>query len=171
MISSGSKHRKEDAMQTVIGVFRSPVFVAEAFDRLVDLGYARDEINVLMSEEIRALYFGFDKSRSRALKGAAFGGVAGGGLGALLATGLLFGVPAIAAAGPLAAAMVGAGLGATTGSLVSLSDRSIPNTDIALLRKEIARDSIVMIIETVEMPAERIVEIFEECGASRTMVR
>jgi hypothetical protein len=111
-------------------MFRDRVDAQAAHERLLDLGYASAEINVLMSDATRAKYFpkGQDEAPlqagSAALPGAGVGGAIGTAVGATLAAVMAIGtsvvVPGLglALAGPLAAAFAGAGAGAVTGGIV-----------------------------------------------------
>jgi hypothetical protein len=109
----------------VIGAFRDRESAERAYRSLLDRGYTRDDIVLLMSEEARRQHFGgvLDTDLgSRAAEGAGVGAVAGGGLGAVLGGLAAMGAVAlpglgVLAIGPLAAAMAGGAAGAASGSL------------------------------------------------------
>lgn len=114
--------------RTVSALFRNRRDAENAFQTVLDLGYARDDISVLMSEESRTRYYGSDRTDtelgSKAAEGtgvgAAIGGTVGAVLAAIAAIGTSIALPGLGliVAGPLAAALVGAGAGGITGGLV-----------------------------------------------------
>jgi len=87
--------------------------------------------------------------------GAAMGGLAGfiGGVVALA----IPGIGPILAAGPLAAGILGAGIGAATGGLIgALKDRGVPETDASRLSDAIRHGRAML---TVYVPTERADEV------------
>ncbi len=107
----------------VTGMFLTRASAERAVADLQALGYAQDEISVLMSDQTRARQFAVDTA-VKATEGAGIGAGIGGALGALVA--LLTAGGAIVAtggaavplvAGPLAAALAGAGVGGLGGGL------------------------------------------------------
>lgn len=100
-----------------------------AYQVVVDRGYRREDVNVLMSESTRHRLFPADEARptelgTKAAEGTGVGASIGGALGALVAgiaaAGTTLAIPGLGLviAGPLAAALAGAGLGGTAGGLV-----------------------------------------------------
>ncbi|MGE5652370.1 hypothetical protein [Noviherbaspirillum sp. UKPF54] len=100
-----------------------------AYQVVSDRGYAKDDINVVMSDETRSKQFsqaGAQQTElgNKAAEGAGIGGAVGGTLGAILAavaaTGTSLALPGLGLviAGPIAAALAGAGAGAATGGLL-----------------------------------------------------
>src|SRR5262249_20057474 len=97
-------------------MFRSREDAERAYESLARRGYTDRDVSVLMSEDTRNRCFPADerdrmKLGSKAAEGAGIGGVAGAGLGALLAGLAAAGVAVpglpIIAIGPLAAAITG----------------------------------------------------------------
>lgn len=98
-----------------------------AVDRLHDLGYAQDDIGVMMDDKTREKAFAAVVN-TKGSEGLATGGVIGGLLGAIVAgvtaTGsvaAIVGTGGLAAplvAGPLAAALSGLGVGAAGGGII-----------------------------------------------------
>lgn len=100
-----------------------------AYQVVSDRGYAKDDINVVMSDETRSKQFSQTGAQqtelgNKAAEGAGIGGALGGTLGAILAavaaTGTSLALPGLGLviAGPIAAALAGAGAGAATGGLL-----------------------------------------------------
>lgn len=113
--------------RTISALFRNRTDAENAFQALLDLGYSRDDISVLMSEESRRTYYGTTADTELGTKaaegtgvGAAVGGTVGAVLAAIAAVGTSIALPGLGliVAGPLAAALVGAGAGGITGGLI-----------------------------------------------------
>ncbi len=106
----------------VMALYNNPAKAKTAIEALGASGVSADRISVLVGEEFREEFFGPANS-SQMVAGAATGGVVGGGLGAVLSGILAAGsltVPfaGVLLAGPLVAALAGAGAGATAGGLL-----------------------------------------------------
>ena len=113
--------------RTVSALFRNRADAESAFQALLDRGYSRDDISVLMSEESRRTYYGTTTDTelgSKAAEGTGVGAAIGGTIGAVIAgiaaigTNVLLPGLGLVVAGPLAAALAGAGAGGITGGLV-----------------------------------------------------
>lgn len=112
----------------VSGLFKDKHSAERAYDLIVDRGYTREETSVVMSEETHKRHFqrrGADTELgNKALEGVGVGGAIGatvGGLfGALAAIGTSVALPGlgIVVAGPLIAALSGAGAGGVAGGLI-----------------------------------------------------
>jgi hypothetical protein len=112
----------------VSGLYSSPEAASRAYDGLTTThGYKADDIDVVMSDDTRKKHFGDAKPGeelgTKAAEGLGKGAAIGGGIGAAFA--LLFGGAAMSIpglnlmiAGPLAAALLGAGAGGTTGGII-----------------------------------------------------
>lgn len=110
-------------------LFRSRNDAENAYQELLDRGYTRDDVSVLMSEESRTNYYGTDADNETALGnkaaegtgvGAAVGGTLGAVIAAIAAIGTSIALPGLGliVAGPIAAAFAGAGAGGLTGGLI-----------------------------------------------------
>jgi hypothetical protein len=114
-----------DEFETQIYYERDPA--AAAVERLHRLGYAQDEIGVMMDDKTREKAFAAVVN-AKGSEGLAAGGVIGGVLGAIVAgvtaTGSIAaiagtgGLAAPLVAGPLAAAFAGLGAGAVGGGII-----------------------------------------------------
>lgn len=108
-------------------IFRNRDDAENAYQELLNRGYERDDISILMSEETRKTYEttrGESTMGSKAAEGTGVGAAVGGTLGAIIgaiaAIGTSVVIPGLGLiiAGPLAAALVGAGAGGATGGLI-----------------------------------------------------
>lgn len=118
----------KDQSGMLTGLFTDRDSAERAYQILIDRGYEKDDINVVMSDETRKKNFHQGGAQtelgSKAAEGAGIGGATGGTLGALLAavtaagTSLVLPGLGLVVAGPLAAAAAGAGVGAATGGLI-----------------------------------------------------
>lgn len=112
----------------VTGVFHGKDSAERAYQDISDRGYAREEINVVMSEDTRKTHFSDadedSKVGNHAAEGAGIGGLIGGAVGAItgavaaIGTSLLIPGLGLVVAGPLAAGLAGAGAGSIAGGLV-----------------------------------------------------
>lgn len=112
----------------VTGVFHGKDSAELAYQDISDRGYAREEINVVMSEDTRKAHFSNPDEDSKvgnhAAEGAGIGGLIGGAVGAItgavaaIGTSLLIPGLGLVVAGPLAAGLAGAGAGSIAGGLV-----------------------------------------------------
>jgi hypothetical protein len=122
----------------VTGLFRDRESVERAYRCVTERGYDTGEVSVVMSDDTRQRYFSGDRQidtelGSKAAEGGELGGPTGGTIGtvipALVAAGGLLAFPALGfvLAGPLAAALAGAGAaGLTFGLIGALGDWGIP---------------------------------------------
>jgi len=110
---------------SVIGIYPDRTTVSDAVNVLHKAGYRATDISVLSSDNQGSKDFALAK-RSKALEGAAAGAAAGAVVVATLAwlaayqSANITGIAALVAAGPVLAALAGAGAGGTLGWLVGL---------------------------------------------------
>jgi hypothetical protein len=140
---------------TITGVFRTRDDAERAYDSLIDKGYTAEEIIVLMSDETHELNF---KNRSRetdlgnkamekAGVGSAIGGTLGAIAGGIAAIGTTVALPGLGLviAGPIVAALTGAGAGGLTGGLIGgLIGSGIPKEHAAIYETAIKEGGIVV---------------------------
>lgn len=113
---------------TITGVFRNREDADLAYNSLISKGYSSDEIIVLMSDETHRLHYkdreqGTDignKAMEKAGVGSAIGGTVGAIVGGIAAIGTSIALPGLGLiiAGPIIAALTGAGAGGLTGGLI-----------------------------------------------------
>ena len=141
----------------VTAIFPDGRRAEEAFEAATRLGYSKDDINVVMSDETRSKHFGDVrpgaelKEQSKASTGAGVGGSVGLGvgaaLGAFVAAATAIAIPGVGVivAGPLAGAIAGAGAGAATGGLLgALIGAGIPEDRAAEYEAGIKRGGILV---------------------------
>lgn len=115
--------------RVVTGMFPDRSSAEWAYQALVERGYDRNDVNLVMSDEARARHFPQDGSPptelgSKAAGGAGIGAGIGGALGAVVAAvaavGSSVALPGLGLviAGPIATALVGAGAGGAAGGLL-----------------------------------------------------
>ncbi|TLU96956.1 hypothetical protein FEM55_04920 [Dyadobacter sediminis] len=113
----------------VNAAFASKTEAQKAYDELIYRGYTPEEISVVISDETHRIHHsGTDqestassgKTMEKAGIGSAIGGTAGAIAGAVAAIGTAVVIPplGIAVAGPLLAALTGAGAGGVTGGII-----------------------------------------------------
>lgn len=110
-------------------VFNNREEADAAYNDLYNQGYAKDDVNVMMSDDTRDRYFTNDRDHDSALgdkveDNAGTGSLIGGGIGAVvgaiaaIGSNVLLPGLGLIVAGPLAAGLAGAGAGAAAGGLV-----------------------------------------------------
>ncbi len=107
----------------VYGIYQTRMSAEEAADTLIGDGFRPEDISVLMADNIGTKDFAHEKHTKApegATTGAVAGGLAGGTLGLLAGLGTLAipGVGPLIAAGPIMAALAGAGAGGTVVGIV-----------------------------------------------------
>ena len=143
--------------RTVTALFRSRESAERGLQNLLDLGYSRDDISVLMSEESRTRYYSSDRTDTalgdKAAEGTGVGAAIGGTVGAVLAAIAAIGTNVVLpglgliVAGPLAAALAGAGAGGLTGGLIgALVGSGIPEERASEYERGIREGGIVLSI-------------------------
>jgi hypothetical protein len=143
-------------MATIVtALFRSRMTAEQAVDSLLRAGFRREDVSVLMSETTHGREFGI-VTRSKAGEGAAAGAATGGAVGAVLAALAAVGslaIPGIGliAAGPIVAALAGAGAMGAAGSLVGgLIGAGIPEHEAKFFGPEVERGGILVGVHVVD---------------------
>jgi uncharacterized protein (TIGR02271 family) len=152
---------------------------AEAVARaLVESGFAREDISLMANDASgeRGAAAGAgpesgngrttdDENGSGTMTGAAIGSAVGGVGGLLVGLGALAipGMGPVIAAGPLAAALIGAGAGAVAGGLIgALTEIGVPEREANLYAEGIRRGGVLLALRADETEAERAIEIMEQ---------
>lgn len=136
----------------ITGLFRSREDVDRAYRSLESRGYSRDDLNLVMSDDVRKRYFDDNTDvGSKALEGAGVGAGVGGTVGAVVAAiaaiGTSLAIPGLGLviAGPLAAAFAGAGAGGLAGGLVgSLVGSGIPEERAKVYEQGLREGGVLM---------------------------
>ncbi len=121
-----------------------------AYNDLLEKGYAKNDINLLMSDTTHRRHFKdvhVEDSISTVLKDAVIGGAVGATIvgAAAAAVALIFPGFGLVVAGPLAAALLGVGAGGITGSIVgALEGAGIPEAHAKLYHERIEQGHIVV---------------------------
>lgn len=141
--------------RVVTGMFNDRESAERAYQSVTSRGYNTNDINLLMSDDTRKKHFSSDDHAetelgNKALKGAGAGAGIGGTVGAILAVIGAAGTLAIpglniVAAGPIVAALTGAGAGGLAGGLIgSLVGWGIPEENAKAYESGIRQGGIVM---------------------------
>ena len=160
----------------VTGIFANRAAAELAVDQLVASGYARDDISVLMSDATRGREFGITED-SKAPEGAAAGAALGGVLGAIAAGLISVGIIAIpgiglVAAGPIIAALAGAGAGGAAGGLLgALVGAGIPEHEAQFFNEELSKGGILVGVYAHDDRVDAAKEIFRTAGAESVTSR
>ena len=135
------------------GMFNDRESVEDAYSRLHERGYTKDDVNLVMSDETRKKHFTKGKSEigSKALEGAGTGSAIGAAVGAIagviaaIGTSLVIPGLGLVVAGPIAAGLAGAGAAGVTGGLIgALVGAGIPEERARLYESGIKDGKIVM---------------------------
>lgn len=158
------------AKTLVTGVFNSADQASAAIAGLISRGISRDDINVLAAEDTKLETFGIQK-QSKLAEGAAVGAGFGGAAGALLAGftavgALATGGVGIIAAGPIVAALAGAGAGAATGGVVGgLIGLGIPEHKVDFYKDALNRGSVLVGVTVPDTDKGDAEQIMRQNGA------
>ncbi len=140
----------------VTGTFTDRASAERAYNSMLSRGYDEKEINLIMSDETRKMYFSAPNSTdselgNKALEGAGVGGAIGVTAGAILAAvaaiGTSIAIPGLGLviAGPIAAALAGAGAGALTGGIIgTLIGWGIPEERAKLYESDLKSGGIIL---------------------------
>ena len=119
---------KHSGRRMLTGMFSDRASAESAYNTLHERGYAKDDINLIMSDDTRKKHYSNDNEKTemgtKAAETAGTGSVIGGTIGAIVgivaAIGTSIVVPGLGLliAGPIAGGLAGAGAGGITGGLV-----------------------------------------------------
>lgn len=155
----------------VIGIFNTPELAEHVMHELLRKGFEQEQMGLLMNEQVGGERFVL-RSTSKASETGGAGALAGGVLGAVaagLAAVTSIAIPGLGlvAAGPLLAALAGAGAGAATGGLVGALVGLGMNRQEAEMLDQGVRGGDVMVGVHVRDKAQRATAeaLFKQCGA------
>jgi hypothetical protein len=156
----------------VFGIYRDTVALGSGLEKLKTAGFRSTDVSVLMPENIGTKDF-VHKKDTKAPEGATTGGVSGGVLGGVI--GWLVGVGALAipglgpfiAAGPIMAALAGAGAGGAVGGLLGgLIGAGIPEYEAKRYEGRVKSGGILLSVHCDSSEwVKRAKTILEESGA------
>lgn len=157
----------------VTGIFSHQIDAAQAIHGLEARGFDESEISLLMSDGLGA-EFALEE-RSKMPEGAAAGAVSGGVLGALVAgltaAGTIStGGAGLLIAGPLVAALAGAGAGGGAGGLIgALIGAGISEYEATTFAEELDDGKILVAVRCSDSAREDVAErVLEASGAETT---
>ncbi len=154
--------------KTIVGVFSDENAAIRAIDRLLELGYEREDISVLAEHPERYLDGSdLDVSSPQDIgKGAAAGAITGGmvgGFGALIASLSALAIPGIGpilAAGPIAATLSGMVAGTAVGGAVgALAGLGINKEEARLYEQNLKKGDILVFVEADEAKTEAVTAV------------
>jgi hypothetical protein len=156
----------------VFGIYRDRATVESAVDELRQAGFRNTDISVLFPDNQGTKDFAHEKSTKApegTAAGAGTGAVIGGGLGWLAGIGALAipGVGPFIAAGPIMAALAGAGVGGAVGGLAgALIGMGIPEYEAKRYEGRVKQGGILLSVHSDDSNwTKRAKEILERTGA------
>jgi hypothetical protein len=162
------------AERTIVGVFQSMNDAQCALDALELEGFLRDDIGFVANKSASESWGGGNTTTDRGdtasdvAADAGIGAVLGGVGGLLLSfAGLAIpGIGPVLAAGPILAALGGAGIGAAVGGLIgALTESGIPHEHAQRYAESVRRGDILITVRADEARADRAAEILDDNGA------
>jgi len=156
----------------VTGLFKSRSGAERAVENLVDYGFSRDDISLLMSDATQGREFSL-KMATKAPEGVATGATVGGVLGAIAAGLVALGIVvvpglALVAAGPIVATLAGLGAGAAAGGVAGgLIGLGLPEHEAKFYSEEIAKGGILVGVYAHDDRADQSRRILEAAGADK----
>lgn len=158
---------------TIAGAFTARVEAEAAVDDLLAAGFESKDISLLVAESGRGQHFSIQED-DRGAEGAVGGGIAGGALGAIAATLATLGVIAapigLLAAGPIVAALAGAGAGGAAGGLLGgLVGMGIPEHHAKILDEKVRSGGILLAVNYgTDAQKETAQRVLNTAGAVET---
>jgi hypothetical protein len=156
----------------VFGIYKDRMGVERAVDALKSAGFSNADISALFPENDGTRDFATEKSTKApegATTGAGTGAVLGGGLGWLMGIGALAipGLGPLIAAGPIVAALAGAGVGGAVGGLTgALVGMGIPEYEAKRYEGRVKDGGILLSVHSDSSEdTKRAKDILEQTGA------
>lgn len=151
----------------VTGLFKDPSKAAAAVNDLSDRGVPTGTISAIVSEPAAQEAFAIE-SHSKVGEGAAIGAGTGGALGALIAGFTAVGALAttgvgLLAAGPIVAALAGAGAGAAAGGVVGgLIGLGIPENEIKRYEEHLEEGAVLLTVDVSRANASTVKDVLKK---------
>lgn len=156
----------------VTGLFKTRSGAEKAVESLVDYGFSRDDISLLMSDATRGREFTLQMA-TKAPEGVATGAAVGGVLGAIAAGLVALGIVvipglALVAAGPVVATLAGLGAGGVAGGVAGgLIGLGLPEHEARFYGEEIEKGGILVGVYAHDDRSDQARRIFEAAGADK----
>lgn len=158
-------------VKTIIGSFDTVAEANRAVRDLRDAGFLESDINLVANNvqgsdttEARLPAAGEHPTATGVLTGGAIGGAAG--LAASLMGLAIPGIGPILAAGPIVAALAGAGAGAVAGGLIgSLTEMGVEKNDAEIYAEAVRRGGSLVTVRADESRSEEVTSILKDAGA------
>ena len=160
-------------MKTVVGTYDNIQTAYAVANDLISAGYSRNDISVI-ANDARSEYAPYVNPHGveatagdDVAKGAGIGAAIRGLGGLLVGLGALAipGVGPVIAAGPLLAALTGAGVGAVTGGIVgALVDMGIPDEEAHIYSEGLRRGHVLVIAQVPDSSANAVTRMMERPG-------
>jgi len=155
--------------KTVVGVFNSVPDAENAVSELERIGIPRGDISLVANKHATGYKEGTSDKTSDVVADAGIGAAIGGVGGLLLSAAGALTLPVIGpilAAGPIAAALTGAGVGAATGGLIgALTESGIPEDEAKYYAEGVRRGDVLVTVKSDSAFADRAREIMDDNGA------
>jgi hypothetical protein len=155
----------------VFGIYKSVAQAEQAVGVLTTVGFANNDISVLLSDAQSSHDFAHQKSTKApegTAAGVAAGGVIGGTLGLLAGIGSLAipGVGPLIAAGPIVAALAGAGAGGAAGGIIgALAGLGIPEYEAKRYEGRVKDGGVLLSVHcNTSKEVERAKELLKNTG-------
>src|ERR1700680_4409560 len=156
----------------VFGIYRDPTHAEEAADALRWAGFRNSDVSALLPDNVGTKDLAHEKNTKApegAATGGASGGVLGGALGWLAGIGVLAipGLGPFIAAGPIMAALAGAGVGGAVGGVVgALVGMGIPEYEAKRYEGRVKGGGILLSVHCDDSEwTKKAKVILEETGA------
>jgi uncharacterized membrane protein len=156
--------------KTIVGVFNSVQDANAAVRDLEAQGISRDEISIVANKNASGYETMSDRDKTSDVVADAGIGAAIGGVGGLLlsAAGALT-IPVIGpilAAGPIAAALTGAGIGAAAGGLIgALTESGVPEEHARYYAEGVRRGDVLVTVKADEAHTDRVCDVLDQHNA------
>ncbi len=158
--------------RTVVGVFNSVSDAQSAVRELEAEGISRDHISLVANKNAAGYETMDPADRDKAsdvVADAGIGAAIGGVGGLLLSAAGAITIPVIGpilAAGPIAAALTGAGIGAAAGGLIgALTESGVPEEHARYYAEGVRRGDVLVTVRTQNASADRISDILDRNNA------
>jgi len=158
--------------RTVVGVFNSVQDAQAAVRDLESQGISRDEISIVANKNAAGYETMDAADRDKAsdvVADAGIGAAIGGVGGLLLSAAGAVTIPVIGpilAAGPIAAALTGAGIGAATGGLIgALTESGIPEEHAKYYAEGVRRGDVLVTVRTDDTHADQVCDVLDRHNA------